>query len=74
MSPIYEYACNCGHSEEVIRRYEHRDEPVPCRACSGAMERRFSAHHRQPDGIYSYEPNIGTPERFEQMSRRMGGR
>jgi hypothetical protein len=32
------------------------------------MKRRVSAHHRQPDGIYSYAPNIGTEADYERRT------
>lgn len=81
MSPIYEYRCPHGHTTQRLRKYEKRDEPVACAGCIVAsgecgvpMGRIFSAHHAPPDGIYSYCPNIGDPEkharRDEQIAKR----
>tara|TARA_R110000744_G_scaffold84955_1_gene166211 strand:+ start:101 stop:319 length:219 start_codon:yes stop_codon:yes gene_type:complete len=66
MTPIYEYKCRDGHKVEKIRPYSDRDEPVKCQ-CRKVMRRMFSAHYRQPDGIYSYEENCGRPELVEKM-------
>ena len=33
--PIYQYDCpNCGHSEEVIRKVDNRDDPFICPECA----------------------------------------
>lgn len=64
--PLYEYRCQEGHESEELRKYEERDDALACPECGGDMHRIVSAHHRQPDGIYSYEPNIGDPKRFEE--------
>ena len=70
MTPIFEYACTRGHNVEVIRKYEDRDEPVACTQCGEPMDRQMSAHHRQPDGIYSYAPNTGDPNRHEERNEK----
>lgn len=64
--PIYEYRCGEGHLTERIRKYAERDEPLACERCSTPTQRIFSAHHAEPDGIYSYEPNIGSAADFER--------
>jgi hypothetical protein len=64
--PIYEYQCAGGHHHEVIRAYARRDEPWSCLTCGLVMQRlEVSASHVPPDGVYSYAPNTGDPERFE---------
>ena len=72
--PIYEYACPTGHLTEKLRKFGERDQAVTCPECGAPMERIFSAHHAPPDGIYSYCPNIGDPERHarrqEQIAKR----
>ncbi len=65
--PIYELACDQGHVTETIRRYEHRDDARTCAECQRPMHRIVSRSHCPPDGVYSYAPNIGDPERFERQ-------
>lgn len=65
--PLYEYRCpDCDRIDERLRRYEDRDSKANCPTCGGRAERIISAHHRQPDGIYSYAPNLGNPADFER--------
>lgn len=67
--PIYEYVCPAGHRSEELRKYEERDTPLECFECERPdvmMRRHFSAHHKQPDGMYSYAPNIGDPAKFDR--------
>jgi putative FmdB family regulatory protein len=68
LSPIYEYRCGQNHRLEVIRKYDARDELTVCDECGHPMYRIPSAHHRQPDGLYSYAPNVGSPDAFEQRA------
>lgn len=67
--PIYEYICSGpdAHTHEVIRRYEDRDTPWGCLTCGGTMQRIWSTPSIPPDGVYSYAPNVGDPERFERQ-------
>ena len=66
--PIFERLCPAGHVSDVIRSYERRDEPVPCPECGAETTRlEVSRSHVPPDGVYSYMPNIGDPERFERQ-------
>ena len=72
MSPIYEYRCQeCLEEAEQLRKYEQRDEPMECDSCGGSMLRFLSAPHIGPDGMYSYAPNIGTPDAFERKQTKM---
>jgi hypothetical protein len=65
--PIFEYSCG-QHVHEVIRSYDRRDEPWACLACGAPMSRlEVSRTHVPPDGVYSYAPNTGDPERFERQ-------
>ena len=64
--PIYEYRCASAHTVERIRKYEERDDELTCGECGTPMGRLFSAHHRQPDGIYSYDHPIGDAEKFDR--------
>lgn len=65
--PIFEYACGNGHATETIRSFGRRDEPMTCE-CGLEMKRlEVSRSHVPPDGVYSYAPNIGDPERFERQ-------
>ena|SRR5436190_22857995 len=66
--PIFEYSCPNSHTHEVIRSYALRDTPWPCLDCGGPMTRlEVSRTHVPPDGVYSYAPNLGDPERFERQ-------
>lgn len=71
MCPIYEYRCPVGHEAERLRKWEDRDNLTVCALCQAPMNRILSAHHTEPDGIYSYEPNIGSADAFER--KRAGG-
>ena len=66
--PLYEYRCVSGHVTECLRRYDDRDEALDCLECGGRTKRIVSAHHRQPDGIYSFEPNVGNPDAHERKA------
>lgn len=65
--PIYQYQCEQGHVTERIRRIDHRNEPVACESCQQPSALIIARSHVGPDGIYSYAPNIGDPERFERQ-------
>ena len=64
--PLYEYACPNQHHQLELRRHEARAHPLACLACGCPMTPLFSAHHRQPDGLYSHDPNLGDPAKFER--------
>lgn len=65
--PIFEYACGAGHRVDTIRHYDKRDDPKAC-DCGLPMTRiEVSRPSGSPDGIYSYAPNIGDPDRFERQ-------
>lgn len=64
--PIYEYRCPEQHVTPKIRKYADRDDPVECR-CGAPAERIWSNTHCPPDGVYSYAPNVGDPDRFERQ-------
>jgi hypothetical protein len=67
MCPIYEYSCG-QHTHEVIRAFDRRDDPWACLTCEQPMQRlEVSRTHVPPDGVYSYAPNLGDPERFERQ-------
>lgn len=68
MSPLYEYRCEAGHVSEELRRYLERDRAIVCPECGQRAKRVPSAHHRQPDGIYSYAPNIGSASDYERKA------
>jgi putative FmdB family regulatory protein len=75
--PIYEFACAEGHVSDLIRHYDRRNDPVACLTCGAATTRReVSASHVPPDGMYSYAPNLGSAEQFEQrrVAQREGKR
>ncbi len=74
--PLYEYQCTAEPHTPVtmLRKHKERGDPIACPECGAPMEPIFSAHHAQPDGIYSYCPNIGDPNkharRNEQIAKR----
>lgn len=69
--PIYEYRCSHKHKLEALCRFEHRDEVQTCH-CGLPMQRIFSAHHTEPDGVYSYEPNLGSRDAFDRKMAEQG--
>ena len=69
--PLYEYHCPEGHTREELRKYEDRDGPAFCQTCMKPMERIFSAHHAEVDGIYSYAPNEGSEEKFVRWNEKI---
>jgi hypothetical protein len=66
--PLFEFCCpTCAAHVETIRPIDRRDAPMAC-SCGAAMARvEIAASHVPPDGVYSYAPNIGDPERFERQ-------
>jgi putative FmdB family regulatory protein len=64
--PLYDFACADGHAVELIRRMANRDDGGTCH-CGKALTRQMHITHVAPDGVYSYAPNIGDPERFERQ-------
>ncbi len=71
MSPLFEYRCPESHTREELRSYEDRDNPAYCQTCMKPMERVFSAAHIEPDGVYSYEPNMGSEEKFVRWNEKI---
>lgn len=66
--PRYDYRCGEGHVTTVFRSYEYRERPTPCERCGRSAVYQFPLTHRQPDGIYSYAPNIGNPNDHERRN------
>ena len=64
--PIYEYACACGQRREELRALAERCLPLMCHACGASMALTPSLPAKRTDGIYSYAPNIGDPDKFER--------
>jgi putative FmdB family regulatory protein len=64
--PFYDWRCAAGHVTEVLRSMDRRNDPVPCAECGGETARMISAPHVEPDGIYSYMPNLGSEAQFER--------
>ena len=68
--PIYEYKCSnlAGtHTTEAIRSYRDRDVRSPICHCGYQTFRiEISQPHCMPDGMYSYEPNVGSARDFER--------
>lgn len=65
--PLYDYRCGEGHIHEDLRAYDFRDKRTRCPRCKRIAKRIPSAHHAETDGIYSYAPNVGSPERYERQ-------
>lgn len=41
--PVYEYRCaSCGGAHDRLLPHSRVDDPGPCPACDGELERRFS--------------------------------
>lgn len=41
--PVYEYRCeDCGQGVDRLLPHERADDPGPCEACGGSLQRRFS--------------------------------
>ena len=64
--PLYVYRCHCGAESEHLARYEDREADRPCLVCGEPASYVIAPHHTQPDGIYSYAPNVGDPEKFDR--------
>lgn len=64
--PRYNWKCDDGHLSEGISTYEKRDEPRDCPVCGKEATRQFPLTHSPPSGVYSYAPNVGDPDVFEQ--------
>ena len=65
--PIYDWKCADGHTQTHLVSYARRDEPRACNTCGADTVRQFPRTHCPPDGVYSYAPNTGDPERFERQ-------
>lgn len=65
--PIYVYRCAEGHTREHVRRIADRDNSATCEHGHPAPRLECVASHVPPDGIYSYAPNTGDPDRFERQ-------
>jgi len=71
MSPLYDYRCPaCGQTVTRFRKFEDRFDPMIC-ACGVEMTWMFPVPHIEPDGIYSYAPNIGTAESWERKQSKI---
>ena len=64
--PVYRYRCPKGHDTEELRTYKARQRATDCEVCGARAVYIISAHHAEVDGIYSYAPNLGSPDRFER--------
>lgn len=64
--PLYDYKCGEGHLTTEFRSYENRKRGPKCKRCGAKTQYQFPMSHVEPDGIYSYAPNIGTEADFER--------
>jgi putative FmdB family regulatory protein len=46
--PLFEYRCNCGWSDEYVRKYEVSRRPVTCPKCAGSAKRVLPAPANTP--------------------------
>ena len=69
--PLYEYRDESGHEITKLRKFEERDEPLFCEECGQSMLRFMSVPHLQPDGVYSYAPNVGSADEFERKRTKI---
>ncbi len=72
--PEYDYKCDHDHRAVRLRTMSKRDDPLACEECGGAMTLTMSRSHVAPDGVYSYAPNVGDPERFERQREHIKAR
>jgi putative FmdB family regulatory protein len=63
--PLYDFQCSAGHTAEKLVRYEQADDARVCH-CGLPLKRLMHTPHTIPDGVYSYSPNVGSPETFER--------
>lgn len=56
--PLYVYRCDARHETEYLTRFGTRP-PTQCPRCGRKVERIMAPAAIPPDGVYSYEPNIG---------------
>ena len=65
---LFEYTCTgCGRTEKHLRPFARKYDPATCSVCGVLMRAvEISATHVEPDGIYSYCPNVGDPGQFER--------
>lgn len=68
--PSYEFRCPDGHVSGALRRMSQSAEPILCH-CGKMAERIMSIPHCVPDGMYSYAPNVGSADAFEQRQIKM---
>ena len=68
---IYEYKCPNSHGAEKLRKIANRNDPLSCPECGEPMFLIISRTHRQPDGIYSFAPNVGSPDAFDRRWENM---
>ena len=64
--PIYEYRCPLEHTTTEMRSIAGRYDAVTCE-CGQPALLSISRAHVAPDGVYSYMPNVGDPDRFERQ-------
>jgi putative FmdB family regulatory protein len=69
--PLLEFECPDGHRVERLVKIEDRDRQRFCSTCRKPLRRLISAPHVEADGVYSYAPNVGSPERFERQRHAM---
>jgi len=64
---LYEYVDDARHVQTHLRTFARKNDPVVCATCGAAMRAiEISATHVEPDGMYSYAPNIGNADQFER--------
>ena len=64
--PVYEYRCTeCEGHTTRMRRMSDRHARTFCPECGERMELIISRPSGHPDGIYSYDENVGDPNLAE---------
>lgn len=69
--PIYDYKCPDGHITTRLVRWSQKPDTVPCKTCGKGAKWQFPAVHVPPDGVYSYEPNLGDPDQFDRRQEEI---
>lgn len=78
--PVYEYACaSCSERVERLLPHQRSDDPGPCPACDGTLERRFSRvavklqgwGFSATDGMVSDRPGRGSFKEVQERAERI---
>jgi putative FmdB family regulatory protein len=78
--PVYEYRCvGCGEHTDRLLPHHRVDEPGPCPACDGRLQRRFSRiavklegwGFSRTDGLVADRPGRGDFKQVRERAERI---